>query len=108
MRSRQCSPNLEFLSDNQCPFLADDPELDDSSRFASLQRHQRMEPSEVDPELSQQNLAKLLLIVIHTPAIKVTRLLINPRQDTREKLGSWNTTISNRRRRDPILRIDFD
>src|SRR6185503_16580563 len=98
MRSRQRSPNLEFLSDNQRPFLADDPQLDDSSRFASLQRHQRMEPSEVDSEPSPQNLVELLLIVIHMPAIKVTRLLIKPRQYAREELGSRNTTISNRRR----------
>src|SRR6185369_2521804 len=108
MRSRQRSPNLKLLSDNQRAVLADDPELDDSSRFASLQGDQRMDPSEVDPESRTQNLAKLLLAVIHMPSIKVTRLLIKPRQYAREEVGSWNTAISNRRRCDPILRVDFD
>ena len=74
MRLGERAADLQLLTDDICAPTADDPESHDAPRSAALDGLQVEDSAEVDAALAADQVGKLVLRVLHRPAIEVGRL----------------------------------
>src|SRR5690348_12696614 len=98
MRARKSAANFQLLADDQVVARAGDLQTIDPSRRSARKRLQLTDRAEVNADARRDQLSELRGGVFDAPPIEVARLLVESRQQLREKLCVIGVAVCRRSR----------